>query len=136
MKNSAPMDDKSKRVARIESAIRRVIAEALLSKLRDPRSKGIITITRVQVSPDLSVARVFYTAMGPDGRQRTAQRMFEDSHGLFQSLIADRLDIRSVPRLVFAWDKQLEKETHITNLIDEVMAEDQAKGSRGESEGG
>jgi len=113
-----------RRVAKIEKAIAKEIAEALVSRSRDPRAPAIVSITRVEITPDLSHARVFWSVLGGAGQKRTVTRMFVDSKGFFQSLVASRLAIRVAPTLSFHFDDLLEKRTRIESLIDSAIAED------------
>jgi ribosome-binding factor A len=116
-----------RRVAKIEKAIAKEIAEALVSQSRDPRAPAIVSITRVEVTPDLSHARVYWSILGGAGQKRTVTRMFEDSKGFFQSLVAKRLAIRLAPVLSFHFDDLLEKRTRIESLIDSAIAEDRGE---------
>lgn len=113
-----------RRVAKVEKAIAREVAEALVSRSRDPRAPAIVSITRVEVTPDLSHARVYWSILGGAGQKRTVARMFEDSQGFFQSLVANRLALRLAPVLSFHFDDLLEKRTRIESLIDSAIAED------------
>lgn len=113
-----------RRIAKIEKAIALEVAQALVSKSRDPRAPAIVSITRVEITPDLSRARVYWSVLGGASQKRTVARMFEDSCGYFQGLVANRLDLRLAPTLTFFFDEKLEKQSHIETLIDSALAED------------
>ena len=123
-----------RRIAKFEKAIQQEIAEALVGKLRDPRVQGIVSITRVEVSPDLSKSQIYYSLLGSDGNKRTVQRFFADSQGFFRSLIAKRLDTKTTPRLVFQYDDRAEKESRIAELLEDALADDrEAQSQRGDA---
>ncbi|MCK6440387.1 MAG: 30S ribosome-binding factor RbfA [Planctomycetes bacterium] len=123
-----------RRIAKIEKAIQQEIARALVTRLDDPRCKGIVTITRVVASPDLSATRVYFSVLGDDGQRRTVERFFKDSAGYFRTLVAKRLDGRSTPQLNFYYDESAEREQRVTSLLDQALAEDrEAQAARGET---
>jgi ribosome-binding factor A len=115
----------AQRIKRIQSRIRQDIAELLLSELKDPRIRGLISITRVEVTRDLAFAKVFYSVLGSESDQRTAARFIEDAKGYIQSRVADQLEIRTAPRLTFLYDDSIEKQAAISKIIDEAVASDQ-----------
>ncbi|MCA8939968.1 MAG: 30S ribosome-binding factor RbfA [Planctomycetes bacterium] len=117
------MADK-RRLAKIEKAIAQEIATALVTNTKDPRATKLISITRVEITPDLAYAKVFYTLFGDEADRRTAARLFESSRGYYQSLVAARLETRTTPHLEFRYDEQEAKRQHISNLIDEALADD------------
>lgn len=119
------MADK-RRLAKIEKAVAQEIAQALVTGARDPRAGNLISITSVKVSPDLSHARVRYSCLGGPGKQRAAQRMFDESAGYFNSLIAQRLDTRITPKVTFHFDDALQKQQKMAELIDSAINEDKA----------
>jgi ribosome-binding factor A len=112
------------RIKRIESRIRQDIAELLLTELKDPRMRGLISITRVEVTRDLAYAKVFYSVLGSETDLRTAQRFLEGATGYIQARVAKQLEIRSAPRLAFKYDDSIEKQAAITKIIDEAVASD------------
>ncbi len=122
------------RVAKIEKAIAKEIAEALVTTARDPRNPVVVTVTRVECTKDLSRARIYWSMLGSEGQRRTAERMFVDSRGFFQTLIAKRFDTRTVPQISFHYDEEHQKRLEIESLIDEALAEDRKSASRAEEE--
>jgi ribosome-binding factor A len=123
------------RIKRIESRIRQDIAELLLGELKDPRMRGLISITRVEVTRDLAQAKVFYSVLGSDTDLRTAQRFLDDARGYIQSRVAKQLEIRTAPRLAFRFDDSIEKQAAISKLIDEAVASDRRDTPPGQGQG-
>ena len=120
-----------RRIQRIQSRIRQDVAELLLTDLKDPRLKGLISITRVAVSKDLSFARVYYSVLGSQADRRTVKRLIGDARGFIQSQVARGLQIRIAPRLSFHYDDSIEKESVMAKLIDEAVASDARPGDAG-----
>lgn len=115
----------------MQSRIRQDVAELLLTDLKDPRLKGLISITRVAVSKDLSFARVYYSVLGSQADRRTVKRLIGDARGFIQSQVAMGLHIRIAPRLSFHYDDSIEKESVMAKLIDEAVASDARPGDSG-----
>lgn len=113
-----------RRIQRIQSRLRQDIAELFLSELKDPRLKGLISITRVTVSKDLSHARVYWSMLGNDAEVRTATRFIEGARGFIQKTVARGLDIRVTPHLDFIYDDSIAKGAEVSKLIDEAMQAD------------
>jgi ribosome-binding factor A len=113
-----------RRIQRIQSRLRQDIAELFLKELRDPRVKALISITRVEVSKDLTSARVYWSMLGSLAQRRAAERFIEGATGFIQSRVAQDLELRSAPRLTFHYDESIEKGAAVSKLIDEAMQAD------------
>ena len=79
-------------------------------ELSDPRLTGMPSITRVKVSPDLSVADVYMTVMGTPGQQNAALNALRHSAGLMRTHLTKALSLRVAPYIKFHLDEQLRKE--------------------------
>ena len=85
---------------------------------------GFITLTRVQVSPDLQLARVFYTTLGdPKARKETA-RALERATPFFRRQIGGRLRLRRVPDIEFRFDESIEHQDRIEQILRDLHAQD------------
>ena len=113
-----------RRIERIQSRLRQDIAGLFLTELKDPRLKGVISITRVTVSKDLSHARVYWSILGSESEQRTAARFIEGARGFVQKAVAKGLDIRVTPHLDFIYDDSIAKGAEVSKLIDEAIQAD------------
>ena len=90
----------SRRVLKAAEAIREVVSMAILTDLRDPRVEGV-TVTYVEVSPDMRQAKVHVSIMGSEAQQKLCLHGLRSSAGYLQSKISDRIDTRYTPRLQF-----------------------------------
>jgi ribosome-binding factor A len=115
----------SRRLERVASTIRQELAMIILSELNDPRLTGMPSITRVKLSPDLSVADVFVTVMGTEGQQSAALNALKHSAGLMRTKLTESLSLRTSPFLKFHLDEDLRKEIAVLELLDKVSKENQ-----------
>lgn len=113
----------SKRVNRVGSAIRAIVAAAIQNDLNDPRIPSITSVTRVEVSADFSVARVFVSVLAPDARRRACLRALASAAGHLRWLVGRELSLRKTPVLDFRLDESLRGSFETVQLIDRAMAE-------------
>lgn len=105
-------------VDRVAHELQKVISYAISNELNDPRVKGIITITRVETSKELSVAKAFVSIMTPTEKER--KECFEaisTAAGYIRTLIKPKLKIRNVPTLVFKLDDSIEYSMNINTIL-------------------
>jgi ribosome-binding factor A len=112
----------SRRVLKAAEAIREVVSMAILTDLRDPRIEDV-TVTYVEVSPDMRQAKVHVSIMGDDAKQRLCLHGLRSSAGYLQSKIADRIDTRYTPRIAFHLDEGVKKSLAINQLLQELLPE-------------
>jgi ribosome-binding factor A len=116
------------------STIQRELAEMIQRDLTDPRLTGLPSITRVQVTPDLSTANVFVTVMGTPGQQTAALNALRHSAGLMRTKLTKVLSLRVAPFLKFEIDENLKREIAVLDLIrkaNEELAEREARAAGG-----
>ncbi|MFM9060015.1 MAG: 30S ribosome-binding factor RbfA, partial [Planctomycetaceae bacterium] len=88
----------ARRLLKAAEAVREVVSMAILTQVRDPRVKDV-TVTGVEVAPDMRSAVVRVSVMGTPAQEQLALRGLASSAGFLQSQIADRIDTRYTPRL-------------------------------------
>jgi ribosome-binding factor A len=110
----------SRRVLKAAEAIREVVGMAILADLKDPRIEGV-TVTRVEVTPDMREAKVYVSIMGSDAAQRTCLHGLQSAAGFLQQKIAKRIDTRYTPRLRFELDMGVKKSIAIARMLDDVL---------------
>jgi len=94
----------------------------LLREARDPRLAEV-TITEVRVTPDLLLARIYFSVLGEAEAEREALAALERAGGFLRSQLAERLSLRFVPELTFLLDKSAEYGRRIEELLDQIAAE-------------
>jgi ribosome-binding factor A len=112
------------RTTRVNELLRAEISELLLREVKDPRvAQGMVTITEVQVSPDLRRAVVYFSHLGTDEERRAALEGLQHSAAFLHRELVHRLSLRSVPELVFKFDPSIERGARLAELINQVSAE-------------
>lgn len=111
-----------KRSARVAEAIRNELSMLLISKVRDPRLQTI-SFSRVEVSDDLSIARIFYTVFGGKREIREARAGLQKAKGYMRSHIARTLNLRFTPALQFNYDDVADKVAELDDIFQEIADE-------------
>src|SRR5262245_19741234 len=120
---------------RVGDLIRQELSELLTrGAVHDP-GIGFITLTRVKVSPDLQLARVFYTSMGDDRARRDTARALERATPFFRRHLGGRLQLRRVPELEFRFDESIANQDRIEQILRDLH-EDEAKRASAQTGGG
>jgi len=104
---------------RVADQIRSELATLLARDVHDP-GIGFVTLTRVQVSPDLHVARVHFTALGDDKARRNSERALERAAPFLRRQIGSRLRLKRVPELKFVYDESIAGQDRIEQLLNEL----------------
>jgi ribosome-binding factor A len=110
----------SRRVLKAAEAIREVVSMAILTDLRDPRVQGV-TVTFVEVSPDMRQAKVHVSIMGDDAAQKLCLRGLQSSAGYLQQKLSKRMDTRYTPVIRFEIDMGVKKSIAIAKMLGEVL---------------
>ena len=113
----------SRRTERVASLIRTIVAEAIQSRLSDPRIEPLTSITRVEVSADLSVAHVYVSVMAEAVRRELSVRALRHASGRLRSLVAREVSLRQVPELDFRLDESVQQSFRTVQQIDGLMEE-------------
>ncbi|GIK34135.1 MAG: ribosome-binding factor A [Gammaproteobacteria bacterium] len=113
------------RSRRVGEAIQRILSEALAARIRDPRLSGV-TITQVEVSRDLAVARVFYAVLGGSTPAGEVAAGLHAAQGFFRSAVARELRVRKVPELRFRHDDAIARAQSLDQLIRTAVDTDSA----------
>jgi ribosome-binding factor A len=107
------------------STIQKELAQIIMRELNDPRLTGMPSITRVKVSPDLSIADVYVTIMGTQGQQNAAINALRHSAGMMRTKLTKMLTMRQSPYLKFHIDENLKKELAVLETLRIVALENE-----------
>lgn len=110
----------SRRILRLNDAIREELAELLRREMRDPRLGGLITITDVETAPDLALAHVYVSVLGSQEETTAALRALQHAAGYLKRELGDRLRLRRVPTLDFRLDPSLARGARVMELLREI----------------
>lgn len=116
-----------KRTDRLGDAIQRSLAQLIQFEVRDPRIP-MVNVNDVQVSRDLSMAKVYVAFVGEDDKAKCeeAAEALNKAAGFLRSQLSRELDIRTTPRLQFHYDPTALSGNRMSRLIDDAMAKDRA----------
>jgi ribosome-binding factor A len=112
------------RSSRVAHQIQRALSELIRRDVRDPRL-GMVTLTEVQVSKDLSYAKVFYSVLGAE--KAMAQQILDDAADMLRGPVGRSLGLRHSPELRFVNDELIEKGAKLSELIHKAVKEDEAR---------
>ena len=110
---------------RVGEQIRGELALLIARELHDP-GIGFVTITRVQVTPDLQQARVYYTALGDDKARQSSDRALHRAIPFLRRQIGSRLRLKRVAELEFIYDQSIAGQDRIEQLLNEIRTQDPA----------
>ena len=109
--------------ARIASRIKERAAYCLKFELSDPRA-GFITVTEVEVAPDLKAARIHYSVLGTPSEKSQTEHMLKKAAGFIQRQVGRVLETRTVPHLTFVYDDRLERASDLDAVIRAALEHD------------
>jgi ribosome-binding factor A len=116
----------SRRLLKAAEAIREVVGMAILADLQDPRIKDV-TVTGVEVAPDMRQAKVYVSVMGNEVKQNLSLRGLQSAAGFLQSKVAKRIDTRYTPRLQFVLDQGVKKQIEVSQILGRVLSENRPR---------
>ena len=102
--------------------LRGEIASLLAREVHDP-GIGFVTLTRVQVSADLQLARVFYTALGDDRARKNTERALDRAVPFLRRQIGSRLRLKRTPDLRFIYDEAIAGQDRIEQILNDLHAD-------------
>ena len=131
-----------RRPDRVAEAIREGVANFLSGGVKDPRIRGFVTVTAVEVTRDLRHATVFVSVMGDDAARKSTFEGLDSVATHLRSLLGRSLRLHSAPEIVFKADESIARATRIEQLLaqvrnerDEQAAGDGAGAGAGDEEG-
>ncbi|MEK7732288.1 MAG: 30S ribosome-binding factor RbfA [Planctomycetota bacterium] len=107
------------RKERVASLVHEIVSEAILQRINDPRVSPLTTVTRVQISGDLTIATVYLSVLDDPAVERRTITALRHAGGFIQRMVAKGLDMRQCPELRFEVDEQLKKVKHTLQLLNE-----------------
>lgn len=104
------------RIEKIQELMKQEISQIILQELKDPRI-GFVTVTQVEVTRDLSSAKVFVSIMGDEEQITKCWKGLNSSLGFIRREVGQRIRLRVTPELKFVLDKSLDYSDHIQKLL-------------------
>jgi ribosome-binding factor A len=113
----------TRRIARLNEQLRADLADLIVREVKDPRLAGLVTVTDVDLSPDLRHAKVYVSVLGSEDDRKRTLAALRSATGFLRSQIAARLTTKRAPDLQFALDASIERGERIMQIIREVEKE-------------
>jgi len=107
---------------RVAEQLRQVLGELLTYGVKDP-GIGFVTVTRIKVSPDLQLARVYYTTLGDKKQREDTARALERVKPFLRRQIGSEMRLRRVPELMFHFDEGIAHQARVEELLLEIQKE-------------
>lgn len=117
----------NKRINRISEEVKKVVSQLLYNGLKDPRIKEMTSITRVEVTRDLSYAKIYVSVLGDDSEKKETIEGLNSAKGYIRKEIGSNIDLRHSPEPIFYLDESIEQGIYMSKLIDSVSKEDSNK---------
>lgn len=105
------------RKERLEESIKRIIGDALLTEIKDPRI-GFATVVKASLSKDFSFADVWVSILGTEGEKRKSMAGLESACSYVQYLVGKEMKLRNTPRIRFHMDTSIEEGVHMVDMIE------------------
>lgn len=119
------------RAQKVAEAIQKEISSLIIKGLKDPRV-GFVTITAVDVTSDLSLAKVFFTVIGDDRARKDSAAGLKSAIPYIRREIGKQLRLRVVPEVVFHYDTSIDYGHHIESLLKGIQEKEED--GRGDSQ--
>jgi ribosome-binding factor A len=116
-----------KRLERVNQLIKEEISAVLQRQIKDPRL-GFVTVTEVDTTADLKLARVYVSVLGPEGQWAKSFTALESARGFVWNWLRKHLDLRVTPQLAFRPDRSMEHAAHIQSLLAGLRPDDAPAG--------
>lgn len=114
----------TRRTEQVADLIKEELCGLLERAVKDP-GLGFVTLTDVEVDPDLRNARVFFSVLGDEAATQQSLAALQRASGFLRRELAHRLDLRYMPELHFVLDRSIERGQHIADLLRQVREQEE-----------
>ena len=114
------MPKNNNRQGRIDEEYRKELSQIISYDLKEPSVTGMISVTRVKVTPDLKYAKVYVSILNAKDNKQTLAAL-KKSAGFLRSELAKKVNLRNTPELVFELDDSLEYGARIDSILKEIL---------------
>lgn len=116
----------SHRTERVAEQLREEISQILATEVSDP-GVGLVTVSRVKVTPDLSLARVYWTLLGDAAERKKTTKALQRAAPFVRHVLAGRLTLRRVPEVQFQFDEGLAAHARVEEILHELHEAEAAR---------
>ncbi|MBM3249268.1 MAG: 30S ribosome-binding factor RbfA [Candidatus Omnitrophica bacterium] len=114
------------RIDKVAEAVRQEASLIIHDKLKDPRL-GFVTVTRVEMAPDLRIAKIYFSVLGKPEDFKKTKDALDSALGYIRMLIAERINLRFAPEIIFYEDHSSEYSVRIQEVLDKIKEDDAEK---------
>lgn len=118
------MSKNEARLGRINEELMKALSHIITYELKNPDVTGMISVTRVKVTPDLKYAKVYVSLLNSKSVEKTMQGL-KESAGFMRSQVAKAINLRITPQLVFEYDDSIENGEKIDNILKQISKQDE-----------
>lgn len=112
---------KRQRLAGIEKEMARVISQVLMEEVKNPKIKGLVSVTKVNVTEDLKFADVYFSVMGQENSNTTeVTEGLNQIKGFLRKRVAEEIEIRYIPEIRVKLDDSIEHAIKISKLLNDL----------------
>ena len=111
------------KLKRIGSEINQILCEICLEEAHDSLLHSI-TITGVEVTNDLGLARVFFTSALPEDHKKLEKDLNDDTSGFLRTKLAERIELRHIPKIRFKYDDSIAYGNNIDDILNKIHEKD------------
>lgn len=117
------MSKNEARLGRVNEELMKAISHIITYELKNPDVSGMISVTRVKVTPDLKYAKVYVSLLNSKSIEKTMKGL-KESAGFIRSQVAKAVNLRITPELAFEYDDSMEHGEKIDNLLEQISKQD------------
>ena len=112
------------RLGRVNEELKKALSQIITYELKNPDVTGMISVTRVKVTPDLKYAKVYVSMLNSKSVDKTMNGL-KESAGFLRSALAKSVNLRITPELVFEYDDSIQNGERIENILKEISKKDE-----------
>jgi ribosome-binding factor A len=113
---------------KVSHAIKKEVSLIIHDELKDPRL-GFVTITDVEMTPDLREARIYFSVLGKEEEHKNTKEALDSALGFIRRLIGQRIKLRFVPEISFREDRSSEYGARIEEILNQIKEKDEPRPS-------
>jgi ribosome-binding factor A len=118
-----------RRVERLNSLLKEVLAEVIRDDVRNPKMAKLISVSTVEFTSDLSLAKVFVSIIGDESERDQTIHLLNKAAGFIAVAASKKMVIKTFPRLIFKLDTTVDKQMNIHNILASIKAEKEEEAS-------
>ena len=116
------MPTNENRLNRINEELKKEISNIISFELKNPDATGLISVTKVKITPDLKYAKVYVSMLNSKSNEKTLEAL-KKSSGYIRSSIAKKINLRITPEIIFVLDDSIEYGERIDKILKEILPE-------------